>query len=76
LTNESKNFLDQNRHYYDHFIRTETFLGFDMTIRQGLLDVVKKEFNPTYMADLWCPPCVIDLLKYTYTQYDKYLKQN
>jgi hypothetical protein len=71
---ESKLFLDANRHHFIAWDQLQIVTQLDMHVRSRMLEVVREEFNVMYNANLWCSPCVCDMLKYAYTQYDKYLK--
>lgn len=73
MTPESEAFLNQHRHHYDLWKRARYVQHLDIATRQGLLDVIRKEFDPGYLADLWCNTCVVTLLEFAYTQYDKWL---
>lgn len=75
MKEESIAFLNKNRHYYEQWVRAQFLQHLDIATRQGLLDVIRAEFNPAYLSNLWCSPCVAELLVYAYTQYDKYLKK-
>lgn len=72
MTPESIDFLEANRHHYELWVRAEYVKHLDGATRDGLLRVVQKEFNPGYFTDLWCATCVVALLEYAYTQYDKW----
>lgn len=73
MTDESKAFLDQNRYHYHWLVNAGMVKHLDGNTRQGLLDVIRKEFDPGYLSDLWCSDCVANMLRYAYVQYDKYL---
>lgn len=42
----------------------------DYSVKAGLLEVAQV-FSPGYNATLWCSPCVAELVRFVYTQYDK-----
>ena len=70
---ENKQFLDDNRHHYDIYVRAQYIQHFDSATRQRMLDVIHEEFNPGYIGTLWCQSCIADMLKYCYVQYDKWI---
>lgn len=76
MNQESIDFLEKNRHHWELFERVQVVQHLDAATRQGWLSVIQKEFNPGYFTDLWCPTCVVELMRYTYTQYDKWKEQN
>lgn len=73
MTPDSKAFLDLHRHHYDLLIRAQYVKHLDGATREGLLQVARKEFDPGYIADLWCSDCVANMLRYIYGQYDQWL---
>lgn len=75
MIQESIDFLNANRHHYELYLKAQYVKHLDLATRQGLLDVIRKEFNPGYMSDLWCNTCVVDMLKFAYVQYDKWLAE-
>lgn len=75
MTPESITFLDANRYHYNWLINAGMVKHLDGYTRERLLQVIRIEFDPGYIADLWCPTCVATLLTYAYVQYDKWLKQ-
>lgn len=73
MTAESITFLDANRYHYNWLVNAQMVKHLDGATRQGLLDVIRKEFDPGYLSDLWCPTCVATMLTYAYVQYDNWL---
>lgn len=66
--------LEKHRHHWERFKLSQAISGMGMDVKGEVLDVIKKEWSPGYSTTLWCGDCVADMLKYAYTQYDKYLK--
>lgn len=75
MKKESIAFLDANRHHWVSWEKAQIFNQLDYGVRDGLLNVIRDEFDPGYLTNLWCSPCVVEMLRYAYTQYDKWLKQ-
>jgi hypothetical protein len=73
MKKESMIFLDANRHHWNAWQSAQIFNHLDYGVRERLLNVIREEFDPGYLTNLWCSPCVVDMLKLAYTQYDKYL---
>jgi hypothetical protein len=69
-------FLNANRHHWDAWEKAQIVRQLDAHTRSEMLRIIREEFNPMYNANLWCSPCVVDMLKFAYTQFDKYLSQN
>jgi hypothetical protein len=73
MNQSSRNFLDNNRHHHTLLIRAGYMKHVDHSFKEGLLGVIRIEFQAGYNANLWCGDCVADMIKFAYTQYDKYL---
>lgn len=69
-------FLNDNRHIHTTLIAAGVIKHLDMATRQGLLNIIHEEFAANYITTLWCQPCVIELVKFAYAQYDKWLEEN
>jgi hypothetical protein len=73
---ENKAFLDQHRIVYDHMLLSEELKHFDNHIKFRLIDIIKEEWaGPGYQINPSCGECVMGMVKFAYTQYDKYLKE-
>lgn len=70
---ENKQFLDDNRHFHDTLIKAFYMKGLNANQREGMVRVMREEFQPGYSTDLWCPPCVSDMVKLLYRLYDDLL---
>jgi hypothetical protein len=68
-------FLNANRHHYEMWVKAQIVNHLDQATRQRMLDVIRDEWDGRYLANLWCSPCVVSMLVYAYTQYDKWLLQ-
>lgn len=74
MRQESINFLEEKKPVYDMLVKAGIVVQLDGATRQGILNVIREEWDPGYLADLWCAPCVQTMIRYAYTQYEKYLK--
>jgi hypothetical protein len=72
---ENKKFLDDNRHHYDTYVKAFYVRGLNANEREGMQRVMREEFQPGYSADLWCPPCLVEMLVKLYRHYDEWLAQ-
>lgn len=66
-------FLEANRHHYTTLVNAGYIQHLDQATRQRILDIIHEEFNPGYIAALWCQSCIADMLKYCYIQFDKWI---
>lgn len=71
MTDQQKQFMADNRPHYETLIRADFLTNIGQDVKTGLLDVARV-FAPAMQANLWCGPCVCDLVKFAYTQYDKW----
>lgn len=70
ISPDDKQFIEAHRHHYGTLIRAEFLGNLDGSVLNRMLEIIKKHFAPAYLANLWCQPCVADMVKYLYTQYD------
>lgn len=73
MNESSRNFLNANRHHYDLLIRAQYVKHLDISVREELLAVIRREFAPGYLSNNWCPECVANMIRFAYEQYDKWL---
>lgn len=76
MTPEDIQFLNDNRHHYDTLINAFYLRSLSGETRTRMQDIIGKYWQPGYHTDLWCPPCVCDMLKKLYRLYDEWIKQN
>lgn len=70
---ENKAFLDANRHHYETLTKAFYMKGLNAHERDGMVRVMREEFIPNYHTDLWCSPCVADMVKLLYHKYNEWL---
>lgn len=70
---ENKSFLEANRHHWITLRDAQYCRHMDGNTREGMRRVMAEEFQPGYSADLWCPPCVVEMVKSLYRHYDDWL---
>lgn len=73
---ENKTFLDTNRRHADTLNRAGYLRGLDGNTRSEMQRIFGEEFQPGYIADLWCPVCVADMVRHLYQRYDTWLIAN
>lgn len=67
--------MEANRPHYDTLVKAQFLTNIDYPTKEGMLNVART-FAPAYQANLWCSPCVCDLFKFAYVQYDKWREHN
>lgn len=65
-------FLEENRYHYNLLVNAGMVRHLDGATRQRMQDIISKYFIRGYTADLWCPTCVMDMLKKCYELYDNW----
>lgn len=72
-TNEQ--FLKDNLHQFITLERAFYLRGLSGSVRSDMQRIMSEEWQPGYTADLWCPPCVCDMITKLYRCYFNYLKE-
>lgn len=75
ITPQQITFMEQNRPHYDTLIRAQFLTNIGYDIKEGMLNMART-FAPAYQANLWCSPCVCELVKFAYIQFDKWIVDN
>lgn len=73
MKQENKEFLDFNRPHHDTVVKAGFLKNLDAGTRTKMVEIIREEFQPGYATDLWCAPCVFDMVKLVYRYYDEYL---
>lgn len=71
ISKEDKAWLDANRSHWDLWEKAQIFNQLDSATRDGYLNMIRKYWDAGYITNMWCSPCVVAMMKYLYTQYDK-----
>lgn len=75
LSTSHQHFLNHNRPHYDTLMQADFLTNIDYSVKNGLLDIARV-FSPGYDSNLWCGSCVVELVKFVYSQYDQWLIDN
>lgn len=76
MTPDHIQFLNDNRDHYNTLVNAGYMRGLSGEVRQKMQDIIRANWEPGYHTDLWCPPCVTEMLKKLYRLYDEWLKNN
>lgn len=76
MKQENIEFLEANKHHCETVTKAGYVKHLNAHEREGMLRVMREEFIPGYTVDLWCPPCLFDMVKLLYSQYEKWQQQN
>ena len=75
MTDSNRAFLNENRFHYDLLVRAGIVKHLDSSVREGLIRVIREEFDSRYISNIWCSECVTSTLRFAYEQYDQYLSK-
>lgn len=70
LTKEDIDFIEASRGHYNTIVQAGYMNNLGQDTKMRMNEIIKKYFAPAYLANLWCGPCIMDMVKYLYTQYD------
>jgi hypothetical protein len=73
MTPSDIQFLNDNRTHHDTLINAGYLRGLSGETRTRMQNIIRENWEPTYHTDLWCPPCISDMLKKLYRLYDEWL---
>jgi hypothetical protein len=73
MTDSDIQFLNDNRTHYDTLVNAGYMRGLSGETRQRMQNIIRAEWEPGYHTDLWCPPCISDMVKKLYRLYDEWL---
>lgn len=76
MTPENVNILLKHLHHFESLEKAQYMRGLNGHERNDILSVGRAEFfGAGYSPDLWCPPCVSEMVKNVYNQFAIYLKR-
>lgn len=75
MTCESIAFLNANRYHYDYLKATDSLKQIDHQTRDGILQVIRREWDAGYITSPWCGECVMNMVRFAYVQYDKWIAE-
>lgn len=67
---ENKAFLEENRKHWITLRDAKYLRHLDGRTREEMRRVMAEEFVPGYTADLWCPPCVSEMITSLYRYFE------
>lgn len=73
---ENRKFLEDNEHTWITLRDAGYMMGLDGNTRSEMVRVLSEEFQPGYATDLWCPPCVADMVTLLYRYFNDWRERN
>jgi len=68
----NKKFLEDNRHHWITLRDAKYLRHLDGNTRSRMVQVMSEEFQPGYTADLWCAPCVSEMITTLYQRFEQW----
>lgn len=75
MTSEDIQFLNDNRHHYETLMKAFYLRSLSAEVRTRMQQIIAENFQPGYNTDLWCGPCISDMVKKLYRHYDEWLEK-
>lgn len=69
----NKVILDDYRRFHDTLTKAGYLMGLSGRERSEMVRIIREEWMPGYATDLWCAPCVANMVLLCYRYYDEYL---
>jgi hypothetical protein len=69
----NKAVLDDYRRFHDTLTKAGYLMGLSGSERSEMVRIIREEWMPGYATDLWCGPCVANMVLLCYRYYDDYL---
>ena len=73
---ENKKFLEDNEHTWITLRDAGYMMGLDGATRSRMAAIICEEFQPGYATDMWCGPCVADMVTLLYGHYYAWKDKN
>lgn len=73
MTPANRQFLDEQRHHHTTLVKAFYLRSLSAEVRGRMQQILAEEFQPGYVTDLWCSPCVTDMVMLLYRHYDNWL---
>lgn len=70
MSPDNKKFLEDNEHIWITLRDPGYMMGLDGATRSAMARIICEEFQPGYATDMWCPPCVADMVTLLYRHYN------
>lgn len=75
MHSESISFLNEHYGMWEMLDKAGIVKHIDEATKNGLLNVIRREWDAGYIINSWCADCVARMITFAYTQYDKWLKE-
>jgi len=75
MTPETIQFLNDNRIHHETLTKAFYMRSLSANVRERMQNIIRENWESTYHTDLWCGPCVSDMVLKLYRHYDEWLAQ-
>ena len=62
--------LEKYRRQYNTWVNDRVLYDLDGAAKNEIIDVIRQEWNPGYVTDLWCGNCVVKMLELAFKSMD------
>lgn len=76
MTPENIQFLNDQRHHHTTLVNAFYLRSLSAEVRSRMQQIISDEFQKGYSTDLWCGPCVSEMVLKLYRHYDEWIKEN
>jgi hypothetical protein len=73
MTPETIQFLNDNRIHHETLTKAFYMRSLSANVRERMQNIIRENWEPGYHTDLWCGPCVSEMVKKLYRHYDEWL---
>ena len=71
MTTATLSFLEENKHFKEIYSQELIARTMNMRERVRMEKIIHEEFEPGFTADLWCEPCVREMILKAYKHYEE-----
>lgn len=64
--------LEKYRPMWNTYLQVQVIPYFDEAAKHEVLTIIQQEFDPGYSTNLWCGPCLVEMLKKAFWHLDDY----
>lgn len=72
---ENRQIFEENYKHYNTLVNAGYMVHLSGRDRSNLVKAMSEEFQPGYTADLWCPPCVANMMHQVYRKYLPFVEE-
>lgn len=75
MKDENRQIFEENLRHYHTLVNAGYMVHLSGRDRSSLVKAMSEEFQPGYSSDLWCPPCVANMMHQVYRRYLQFVDE-